>query len=316
MTGIAGTSMLPLELAVVAIGLSMILGVADVARLPNWAWRKAEEPKIAYLALVALLPVVGLGMYLVRARPKVKAVAVAGRAASLPFERFGDGAPPMDEEQVAEAPEPIQLVAMKPVLSPALSSPALTSVPSSPAPTTEPAAPASPAPAADVEPAAASRELESVVLGSDTFFSSRKHAPAPAPAPTPSPVEPELPSVAAVAPQREPAMAGAVAAPATITVMEVEPEVTSPKPSPATEAASAPATVTEKKTLRLPASLASKHYTPRQRSSLSEERLTQPVPAGWKADPTGRHQFRYWNGRQWTENVADAGVQDRDSVFV
>ena len=125
MTGIASSTMLPLELAVVAIGLSMVLGVADVARLPNWAWRKAEEPKIAYLALVGLLPVVGLGMYLVRARPKVKAVAAAGRAASLPFERFGDGAPPMDEEQVAEAPEPIQLVAMTPDLPPALASPAL-----------------------------------------------------------------------------------------------------------------------------------------------------------------------------------------------
>ncbi|MBV8461731.1 MAG: DUF2510 domain-containing protein [Acidimicrobiales bacterium] len=67
--------------------------------------------------------------------------------------------------------------------------------------------------------------------------------------------------------------------------------------------------------VRLPASLASKQYKPRQRSSLAEERLTSPVPAGWKADPTGRHQFRYWNGRCWTENVADAGVQDRDSVF-
>ena len=38
------------------------------------------------------------------------------------------------------------------------------------------------------------------------------------------------------------------------------------------------------------------------------------VPAGWKADPTGRHQFRYWDGSHWTENVADAGVQDVDSV--
>ncbi|MBV8462685.1 MAG: hypothetical protein JO368_05285, partial [Acidimicrobiales bacterium] len=222
MTGIASSTMLPLELAVVAIGLSMVLGVADVAQQTNWAWRKAEEPKIAYLALVGLLPVVGLGMYLVRARPKVKAVAAAGRAASLPFERFGDGAPPMDEEQVAEAPEPIQLVAMTPDLPPALSSPALTSVPTGLA-AVEPAAPA-PSPPAEAEPAAEPRELEPVVLGNDTFFSSRKHS-SPAPAPTvepdvePEPVEIEAP--AARVETKELAMAGA---PAAATAAATKPE--------------------------------------------------------------------------------------------
>ena len=43
-------------------------------------------------------------------------------------------------------------------------------------------------------------------------------------------------------------------------------------------------------------------------------RTPPTVPAGWKADPTGRHQFRYWDGFQWTENVADAGEQSRDAV--
>ncbi len=41
---------------------------------------------------------------------------------------------------------------------------------------------------------------------------------------------------------------------------------------------------------------------------------TPVVPSGWKADPTGRHQFRYWDGFHWTENVADAGEQSRDTV--
>lgn len=27
----------------------------------------------------------------------------------------------------------------------------------------------------------------------------------------------------------------------------------------------------------------------------------------WRADPSGRHEFRYWNGTQWTENVSDQG---------
>jgi Protein of unknown function (DUF2510) len=29
---------------------------------------------------------------------------------------------------------------------------------------------------------------------------------------------------------------------------------------------------------------------------------------GWQADPAGRHQFRYWDGSQWTDHVADQGV--------
>jgi hypothetical protein len=31
-------------------------------------------------------------------------------------------------------------------------------------------------------------------------------------------------------------------------------------------------------------------------------------------DPTGRHQYRFWDGGRWTENVYDAGVEARDSV--
>ena len=30
--------------------------------------------------------------------------------------------------------------------------------------------------------------------------------------------------------------------------------------------------------------------------------------AGWQPDPTGKHDHRYWDGTQWTDNVADAGV--------
>jgi len=30
--------------------------------------------------------------------------------------------------------------------------------------------------------------------------------------------------------------------------------------------------------------------------------------AGWHHDPTEGHQFRYWNGSQWTEIVSDGGA--------
>jgi outer membrane biosynthesis protein TonB len=247
------TTMVPLEIALVAIGASMVAGVVDLLRLPGWAWKKAEEPKLAYTALVGLLPLVGLGMYAVRARPKVKDVVVAGRAASLPFERFGDGAPALPEEE-AEAPEPLHIAATATATA-------------SPAP--------EPAPAAiGPEPTAERSE--------DTADEVAQPEPQPAPQPEPQP---------------EPVGAGA----GTFFSNEAP--------------AAATATATATRTLRLPASLTNRAYHPRQRASLAEERITQAVPAGWKADPTGRHQFRYWNGQHWTENVADAGVQDRDPAY-
>ena len=91
MTGqIAGPSIFSLELVGLIVGASMVVGAIDLIRQPGWAWKRAEESKAAYLILVLLLPLVGLAMYLLAARPKVATIATAGRAASLPFERFGD----------------------------------------------------------------------------------------------------------------------------------------------------------------------------------------------------------------------------------
>lgn len=39
-----------------------------------------------------------------------------------------------------------------------------------------------------------------------------------------------------------------------------------------------------------------------------------PLPAEWRADPAGRHQWRYWNGADWTEHVADDGVPGVDHL--
>ncbi len=38
------------------------------------------------------------------------------------------------------------------------------------------------------------------------------------------------------------------------------------------------------------------------------------APPAWLADPTGRHQMRYWDGQQWTDHVSNAGVQASDPV--
>jgi hypothetical protein len=36
------------------------------------------------------------------------------------------------------------------------------------------------------------------------------------------------------------------------------------------------------------------------------------APAQWLADPSGRHQHRWWDGRIWTEHVANNGIQSLD----
>lgn len=33
---------------------------------------------------------------------------------------------------------------------------------------------------------------------------------------------------------------------------------------------------------------------------------------GWHPDPSGRHEYRYWDGHTWTPSVADNGVQSTD----
>jgi hypothetical protein len=51
-----------------------------------------------------------------------------------------------------------------------------------------------------------------------------------------------------------------------------------------------------------------------------DETMTTPVDRtvvpteGWYADPRGRHELRFWNGRAWTEWVADAGTQTQDPL--
>lgn len=38
------------------------------------------------------------------------------------------------------------------------------------------------------------------------------------------------------------------------------------------------------------------------------------TPADWRPDPSGRHDYRYWDGQQWTEHVADSGQASIDPL--
>jgi hypothetical protein len=35
----------------------------------------------------------------------------------------------------------------------------------------------------------------------------------------------------------------------------------------------------------------------------------QAPPPGWYPDPMSQHDFRYWDGRQWTGRVEDGGIE-------
>ncbi len=35
-------------------------------------------------------------------------------------------------------------------------------------------------------------------------------------------------------------------------------------------------------------------------------------PPGWHPDPSGRHEYRYWDGYTWTAGVSDQGIESID----
>jgi hypothetical protein len=37
-------------------------------------------------------------------------------------------------------------------------------------------------------------------------------------------------------------------------------------------------------------------------------------PAGWLSDPSGHHEYRYWDGTDWTRHVADHGRRSTDPM--
>ena len=44
------------------------------------------------------------------------------------------------------------------------------------------------------------------------------------------------------------------------------------------------------------------------------EHWVKVSPAGWMADPTGRHELRYWDGTMWTSSVSDHGTLSDDPI--
>ncbi len=348
----AGTTDLVYGLVAVLVIASVVYGAVDLLRQPGWAWRAAGEPKLLSLALVVLLPGVGLAIYVFGARPKVVEVASAGRAANLPFERFGDRqaaatgthrtiqalVPPtsfgsfgerrndravkatgpdltpsapagfFDDPDLVTVPAPDAARVVEPLVATAVATDAVPRIPGSLGRPYRPkqrtsfdeevplVTVAAQILGATQEPDDRSRSVPAAPVASTPSFG----APAPGPVPSADPVPVPLsqvagPSFAGAAPVRgfghrqavhastgrgtaTQLLAAPVATPGT-------PEIFRPAPDAVAPLALAPRTG--------------------NRPTLA---------ARWLPDPTGRHQYRYWDGGSWTENVYDAGVEARDAV--
>jgi uncharacterized protein DUF2510 len=106
---------------------------------------------------------------------------------------------------------------------------------------------------------------------------------------------------------------GTVAAVATLLAMRaqslvpapVRPATAPPPPAPA-PGASAP-------TATAPTATAPTAATPTATAPTAPA-AAGPGSAGWAADPYGRHQWRYWDGTRWTDQVADGSTQRTDPV--
>ena len=92
------------------------------------------------------------------------------------------------------------------------------------------------------------------------------------------------------------APAAGFAVPASISPLSANEQATTPQPSPL----SAPTLSPTPQPFPAPA--------PRAPAAAAT-----PLPA-WYADPTGRHQHRYWDGAQWTTSVANNGQPGNDTI--
>jgi len=298
------------------VAVSMVIGAVDLLRQPTWAWRAAGEPKIICLLMVLLLPGVGLAIYVFGARPKVVEIAANGRAASLPFERFGDRA-----ESAVESSRAIQALA-RPMTRGSFGEPITRTIRDS-------------APAGanffddpDVLPVGAApgfAEAGSLPAGPvavETVTDPPPESTIRIPGGTGKSYNPRQRTSLDEGPLRGPSLATVAADVAGDGWGGGGGSVAS-QPVPQPVGAGAMAMGASLPAIPAPriGTTSSEIFRPRPEmvapiagSALASGAPMATMAARWMNDPTGRHQYRYWDGGRWTENVYDAGVESRDSV--
>lgn len=306
--------------------VSIVIGAVDLLRQPTWAWRAAGEPKIICLLLVVLLPGVGLAIYAFGARPKVLEVARNGRAASLPFERFGDRA-----NTAVASDRAIQVLAAHTTrgsFGEAIARPirANTAVAGTPGGATFFEDP-------DVVSVSATDLMAAgaVAVAAMPTETVTEQLPEQLTEPLPEtliripgqvgkPYNPRQRSSLDEGPLREPSVAELTGE---IAVGGTPGGRLSSTPRPVPQPVGAGGMAVGRPSMPAPRVGTSTPEIFRARpqtvapiagSGAAPTAPLSSVPARWMNDPTGRHQHRYWDGGQWTENVYDAGVESRDAV--
>jgi hypothetical protein len=51
-----------------------------------------------------------------------------------------------------------------------------------------------------------------------------------------------------------------------------------------------------------------------RRSGRGQSQAPVATPPGWLTDPMQRHQYRHWDGTQWTGAVSDDGAESSDPM--
>jgi hypothetical protein len=332
--------------------ISVIIGTVDLLRQPTWAWRAGGESKPVSLLLVLLLPGVGLAIYVFATRPKLVEIAAAGRAANLPFERFGDQptlatrrgrhiqtlARPTVFGSFGERREVRTIRASGPDLGTSATGnffddPDLVTVPA-PVAAVDPAPVGAPVAVDTAEPEIRipgslgrpyhpkqrtsledGQSLASVAA--QIFVAADDTGPQRSVWPVPAPPR---------------SFGGPTAQPGSVPVLDTTPTAQAAGPSLATRAA--PASYCQEPG---PIGAAPQSITPRLvpgssdsgspavldggsmagGSPMATATMTAAPPtvsAQWLPDPTGRHNYRYWDGDSWTGNVSDAGIQSQDPI--
>ena len=273
------------------------------------------------LLLVIVVPVVGLAIYLFGARPKVIAVSSTGRAATLPFERFADRADTVADNDAAIGV--LSLPTIRGSFGETVARPLRATTPAADVPAAEgtQTAPVA-APAAGPVPASGFFDDPDVlpVGAAATFFARGAMTPhgtiateiVDDPAPPPDfhmpggagrPYNPRQRESLEEGPLER---AGSPAASATPAAGPA-----GPIPSPGGGAGGSLSTLTAPRV----GTSTPEIFRPRPQAvapivgSGSSAAPMATLAARWMNDPTGRHQYRYWDGGNWTENVYDAGVE-------
>ncbi len=307
-----------LQLSPVSIGMvvgiitfATVAGAADVLHWRTWVWTRVHRARLSSLALVILIPALGLCWYLLRIRPDLEQVARRGRAAHLPFERYpGESEVPTISAATTDTTPQIGSFGNLRTESRLLTSDALPIVAVSQMTLTGHDTPSPGQEDGDHIEQSASPELPSIpiiepIRPSATAPPAVEERTVPHATEVATPVGPRSPF--GTRPSYRPVQRSWIDAASSPASVESAGDVATTAGS-ALVASPLPisgTTAVLDRPVSAPQAEDIHHDEPEPQASLA--------PPGWLPDPLGRHQHRWWDGSSWTDSVVDDDTPSRDS---